>query len=83
MLSIIPERDVCLFHEDDNNQSAYPCPSPLIDRGSDDLDDLMVLPCQVWFDMEAPQAFERDDLDTMATTEQHLGTLARLEVRIE
>ena len=27
MLSIIPERDVCLFHEDDNDQSAYPCPS--------------------------------------------------------
>ena len=22
------ERDVCLFHEDDNDQSAYPCPSP-------------------------------------------------------
>ena len=29
MLSIIPERDVCLLHEDDNDQSAYPCPSPL------------------------------------------------------
>ena len=49
VLSIIPERDVCLFHEDDNDQSAYPCPSHLIDRGSDDLEDLMVLPCQVWF----------------------------------
>ena len=24
------ERDVCLFHEDDNDQSAYPCPSPLM-----------------------------------------------------
>ena len=83
MLSIIPERDVCLFHEDDNDQSAHPCPSPLIDRGGDDLEDLMVLPCQVWFDLEAPEAFERDDLDTIATTEQHLGTLARLEVRIE
>ena len=43
----------------------------------------MVLPCQVWFDMEAPEAFERDDLDTIATTEQHLRTLARSEVRIE
>ena len=42
------ERDVSLFHEDDNDQSAYPCPSPLIDRGGDDLEDLMVLPCQVW-----------------------------------
>ena len=38
VLSIIPERDVCLFHEDDNDQSVYPCPSPLIDRGSDDLE---------------------------------------------
>ena len=43
VLSIIPERDVCLLHEDDNDQSAYPCPSHLIDRVSDDLKDLMVL----------------------------------------
>ena len=74
VLSIIPERDVCL---------AYPCPSPLIKRGSDDLEDLMVLACQVWFDAEAPEAFERDDLDTTATTEQHLRTLAQSEVQIE
>ena len=80
VLSIIPERDVCLFHEDDNDQSAYPCPSPLIDRDSDDLEDLLVLPCQVWFDAEAPESFERD---TTATTEQHFRTLARSEVRIE
>ena len=33
--------------------------------------------------MEAPEAFERDGLDTIATTEQHLRTLARSEVRIE
>ena len=59
VLSIIPERDVCLSHEDDDDQSAYSCPSPLIDRGIDDLEDLMVLPCQVWFDTEAPEAFER------------------------
>ena len=39
VLSIIPERDVCLFCEDDNDQGAYPCPSPLIDRGGDDLED--------------------------------------------
>ena len=64
-------------------KSAYPCPSPLIDRGSDDLEDLMVLPCQVWFDAEAPEAFECDGLDTTATTEQHLRTLARSEVQIE
>ena len=44
MRSIVSERDVCLFHEDGNDQSAYPCPSLLIDRGSDDLEDLMV--CQ-------------------------------------
>ena len=24
----------------------------------------MVLPCQVWFDEEVPEAFERDGLDT-------------------
>ena len=82
-MSIIPEPDVCLFHEDDNDQSAYLCPSSLIDRGRGDLEDLMVLPCQVWFDTEAPEAFERDDLDTIATTEQHLRTLARSEVQIE
>ena len=82
VLSIIPERDVCLFHEDDNDQSVYPCPSPLIDRGSDDLEDLVVLPCQVWFAAEAPESFECDGLDATATTEQHLSTLARLEVRI-
>ena len=83
VLSIIPERHVCLFHEDDNGQSAYPCPSPLIDKGSDDLEDLMVLPCQAWFDAEAPEAFECDGLDTTATTEQHLRTLARSEVQVE
>ena len=83
VLSIIPERDVCLFHEDDNDQSAHPCPSLLIDRGIDNLEDLMVLPCQAWFDTEATDASERDDLDTIATTEQHLRTLARSEVRIE
>ena len=71
VLSIIPERDVCLFHEDDNDQSALSCPSPLIDRGSDDLEDLMVLPCQAWFDAEAPKEFECDGLDTTATAEQH------------
>ena len=42
----------------------------------------MVLSCQVWFDTEAPEAFERDGLDTTATTEQHLRTLARPEDRI-
>ena len=44
VLSIIPEREVYLFHEDDNDQCAYPCPSPLIHRGSDDLEGLVVLP---------------------------------------
>ena len=54
-----------------------------IDRGSDDLEDLSVLPCHVCFDTEAPEVFERDGLDTIAATEQHLRTLARSEVRIE
>ena len=55
----------------------------MLDRDGDDLEDLMVLPCQVWFDTEAPDAFERDNLDTIATTVQHLRTSARSEVRIE
>ena len=41
------------------------------------------MPCQVWFDTEAPEAFERDNLDTTATTVQHLRTLGRSEVRFE
>ena len=53
-------------------KSACPCPSPLTDRSGDGLEDLMEMPCQVWFDTEAPEAFERDDLVTIATTEQHL-----------
>ena len=84
VLSIIPERDVCLFHEDDDDQSAYPCPSHPIDGGCDDLEDLMVLLCQVWIDTEAPEAFKRwDEMDKNATTEQRLRTLARSEVRVE
>ena len=79
VLSTIPERDVCLFHEDDNDQGAYPCPSQLIDRGGDDLGDLMVLPCQVWYQKPLNvTAWTRT-----ATAEQHLRTLARSEVRIE
>ena len=83
MLSTVPERDVCLFHECDNDQRAYPCPSPMLDRDDDDLKDLKVLPCQAWFDTEAPEAFDRDNFDTIATTVQHLRMLARSEVRIE
>ena len=76
-------RDVCLFHEDDNDQGAQPpCPSLLIDKGSDDLGDLMALLCQVWFDAEAPESFECDGLDATATTEQHLRTLARSKLQI-
>ena len=55
----------------------------MLDRGSDDLEDLMVLPCQVWFDTEVPEGFERDGLDTTTTTEQHLRKVARSQVRIE
>ena len=77
------ERDVCLFHEDDSDHSAYPCPSPVLDRDGDDLEDLMVLPCQEWFDTEAPEAFERDNLSEVATTVEQSGTTVRSEVRIE
>ena len=42
-----------------------------------------MVPCQVWYDTEAPEAFERDGLCTIAATEQHLITSAPSEVRIE
>ena len=72
MLSTVPERDVCLFHEDDNDRSAYRCPfTPCSTEMVTIWKILMMLPCQVWFDTEAPEAFERDNLDTIATTVQH------------
>ena len=77
MLSIIPERDVRLFHEDDSGQSAYLCPSPVFDR---DVRHFIVLPCQVWFDTEAPEAFKRDNLSEVSTTVEQS---VRSEVRIE
>ena len=65
--SIIPERDVCLFTK---------MTSIKVRIRVHDLEDLMVV-------AEAPEAFECDGLDTTATTEQHLRTLARSKVRIE
>ena len=78
MLSAAPERDVCLLHEDDSDQSAHPCPSPMIDGGDDDLEDLVALSRQ-----EALEAFECDKLDTSATTSQHLRATFRSDVQIE
>ena len=40
LLSPASEQDACLLHEDDSDQSMYSCPSPTIDRGSDDLEKL-------------------------------------------
>ena len=63
---------------------AYLRPSPMLDRDGDDPGrfDGVAVP-GLWFDTEAPEAFERDNFDTIATTVQHLRTLARSEIRFE
>ena len=83
MLSPTPEQDVCLLHEDDSDQSAHPYPSPMIDGGKDDLEDLAALSRQVWFDTEELEAFECDNLFTSATTAQHLRATFRSDVQVE
>ena len=44
----------------------------MIDVGNDDLEDLAALSRKVWFDKEASEAFECDNVVTRATTVQHL-----------
>ena len=83
MLSPAPEQEVCLLREDDSDQSAYPYSLPMIDGGNGDLEDLVGLLRQVWFDTEALEAFKRDNLDTDATTVQHSRTTFRPDVEIE
>ena len=83
MLSPAPERDVCLLHEDDSDQSAHPYPSSTIVGVDDDLEDLVALSRQVWFDTEALEAFECDNLDITATTPQHLRATFPSDVQIE
>ena len=77
-MSPAPERDDCLPHKDDGDQSAHPCPSPMIDGGDEDLEDLVALSRQ-----EALEAFACDKLDTTATTSQHVRATFRSDVQNE
>ena len=54
VLSPALEKDACLLHEDDSDQSKYSCASPTIDRGDDDLEDSVASSPQpqVWFDRD-------------------------------
>ena len=54
------------------------------DGGGDDMENLAASPpLLVWFDMEALGAHESDNLDVVATTEQHSKTAFRSDVQIE
>ena len=82
-LSSASERDACLLHEDDSDQSMYSCPSPT-DGVGDDLENLAASSShQVWFDMEALGAHVCDNLDEIATTVQRLRPAFRSDVQIE
>ena len=61
----------------------YSCPSPTIDRGDDDLEDSVASSPQVWFDTEALEAHENDNLAAIATTAQHSKTVLRSDVQVE
>ena len=83
MLSPAAQQNACLLREDDSDQSMYSCPSPT-DGGGDDLEILAASSSlQEWFDMEALGAHVSDNLDAIATTEQHLRTAFRSDVQIE
>ena len=76
-------QNACLLHEDDSDQSLYSCSSPT-DGGGDDLENLAASSSlQAWFDMEVLGAHVRDNLDPIATAEQHLRTAFRSDVQIE
>ena len=73
----------CLLHEDDSEQSLYSCPSPT-DGGGDNLENLAASSSlQAWFDMEVLEAHVCDNLDAIATTQQHLRTAFRSDVQIK
>ena len=77
VLSPAAEQDACLLHEEDSDQSMYSCPSPT-DGGDDELENLAESSSlQAWFDMEASEAHESNNLDAIATTKQHLRTAFR------
>ena len=74
VLSHAAEQDACLLHENDSDHSVYSCPSPT-DGGGDDLENLAASSSlQAWFDTEALEARENDNLDVVAATEQHSKT---------
>ena len=59
------------------------CPSPT-DEGGDDLEKMAASPpLQVWFGTEVLEALESDNLDVVATTDQHSKTAFRPDVQIE
>ena len=83
VLSHGAEQDACLVHENGSEQSMYSCPSPT-DEGGDDLENMGASPpLQVWFDTEVLEALESDNLDVVATTEQHSKTAFRSDVQVE
>ena len=83
VLSHAAEQDACLLHENGSDQSMYSCPSPT-DEGGDDW--------RTWqrrrrsrcgLTQKALEALENDNLDVVATTEQHSKTTFRSDVQIE
>ena len=83
MLSHGVEQNACFLHENGSDQSVYSCPSPT-DGGGDDLENLVASSSpQVWFDTEALEAHENDDMDVVAATEQRSKTAFRSEEQIE
>ena len=83
VLSHTVEQDACLLHENGRDQSMYSCPSPT-DDGGDDLENMAASPpLQVWSDTEVLETHESDNLDVVATTEQHPKTTFRPEVQVE
>ena len=82
-LSPASEQNACLLHEDDSDQSLHSCPSQT-EEGGDDLENMAASsPLQVWFDTEVLEAHESDNLDVVATTEQHSKTVFRSDIQIE
>ena len=83
VLSPAAEQDACLLQENGSDQSMYSCPSPT-DGGGDDLENLAASPSlQVWFGTEVLKAHESDNLDVVATTEQHSKSAFRSDVQVE
>ena len=64
-LSHAAEQDACPLHENGSDQSMYSCSSPA-DEGGDYLENMAASPpLQVWFDTEALEAHESDNLDVV------------------